>query len=118
MSRIDIGEGGIMRIPSYTVLTRESTLVCEDKEELAKKQARLFTALFPDGHEKVVYHMFSGNLSEDEEDEGEVNDYDFQIQRLALRDGVDIVLFSTGNVGFVSDDGRDKDAFEIKRMKS
>lgn len=107
-----------MRIPSYTVLTRESTLVCEDKEELAEEQDRLFMSLFPDGHEKVVYHTFSGNLYEDEEDEGDVDDYDFQIQGLALRDGVDLVVFSTGNVGFVSYDGRDKDAFEIQRRKS
>lgn len=107
-----------MRIPKFTVLTRRSTLVCEDKEELAEEQDRLFMSLFPDGHEKVIYHMFSGNLSEDEEDEGDVDDYDFQIQGLALRDGVDLVMFSTGNVGFVSYDGRDKDAFEIKRMKS
>lgn len=107
-----------MRIPSYTVLTRESTLVCEDKEELAEEQDRLFRSLFPDGHEKVVYHTFSGNLSEDEEDEGEVDDYDFQIQGLALRDGVDLVMFSTGNIGFVSYDGRNKDAFEIKKRES
>lgn len=107
-----------MRIPSYTVLTSKSTLVCEDKEALAEEQDRLFMSLFPDGHEKVVYHMFSGNLYEDEEDEGDVDDYDFQIQGLALRDGVDLVMFSTGNVGFVSYDGRDKDAFEIQRRKS
>lgn len=104
-----------MRIPSYTVLTKESTLVCEDKETLSEEQDKLFMSLFPDGNERVVYHTFSGTLSEDEKDEGDINDYDFQIQALALRDGVDLVRFSTGNVGFISYDGKDRDAFEIIR---
>lgn len=107
-----------MRIPKFTVLTHRSTLVCDDKEELAEEQDRLFRSLFPNSHEKVVYHTFSGNLYEDEEDEGDVDDYDFQIQGLSLRNGVDLVMFSTGNIGFVSYDGRDKDAFEIERKKS
>ena len=91
-----------MRIPNYTVLTSKSTLVCDDKEALAEEQNKLFFELFPNRNESVIYHTFKSSFSDDEEDEGDVSDFDFQIQSLALKDGVDLVRFENGNVGFVS----------------
>lgn len=108
-----------MRIPNYTILTKESTLVCEDKEALAEEQDKLFFELFPNRNEEVIYHTFSNSISvEDDEEEGLAKEFDYFIQSLVLSDGVDLVRFSTGNVGFISYDGRDRDAFEIIRKES
>ena len=107
-----------MRIPNYTVLTSKSTLVCDDKEALAEEQNKLFFELFPNRNESVIYHTFKSSFSDDEEDEGDVSDFDFQIQSLALKDGVDLVRFENGNVGFVSYCNKCMDAFEIIRKET
>lgn len=102
-----------MKIPKYDVLTRMSTLVTKNKEKLAEEQDAIFRALFLDMSEDVIYHTFDNTFSEDECDEGSLSEYDYQIQSLALKDGVDLVAFSNGNVGFVSYCNGHKDAFEI-----
>ena len=102
-----------MKIPKYDVLTRMSTLTTEDKEKLAEEQNLLFRALFLDMSEDVIYHTFDSTFSEDERDEGNLSEYDYQIQGLALKDGVDLVAFENGNIGFVSYCNGHKDAFEI-----
>ena len=107
-----------MRIPSYTVLTKKSTLLCEDKDALAEEQNKLFCELFTNKNESVIYHTFKSSFSDDEEDEGDANDFDFQIQSLALKDGVDLVRFENGNVGFVSYCNKCMDAFEIIRKET
>lgn len=107
-----------MRIPKFTVLTKKSTLLCEDKEALAEEQNALFFELFSNRNESVIYHTFNSSFSDDEEDEGDASDFDFQIQSLALKDGVDLVRFENGNVGFVSYCNKCMDAFEIIRKET
>lgn len=106
-----------MRIPKFTVLTKKLTLLCEDKGALAEEQNKLFFELFPNKNESVIYHTFKSSFSDDEEDEGDISDFDFQIQSLVLKDGVDLVKFQNGNIGFVSYCNKAMDAFEIIRKE-
>lgn len=109
-----------MKIPSFEVLTRESVInltEAEDREMLYEEQDSLFKAMFDNRNENVIYHTFNSSFSDDEEDEGNANDFDFQIQSLALKDGVDLVRFENGNVGFVSYCNKCMDAFEIIRKE-
>lgn len=88
------------------------------KGVLAEEQNKLFFELFPNRNESVIYHTFKSSFSDDEEDEGDSSDFDFQIQSLALKDGVDLVRFENGNVGFVSYCNKAMDAFEIIRKET
>lgn len=110
-----------MKIPAFKVLTKKSVMdltETEDKEMLYEEQNKHFKAMFENGNESVIYHTFNSSFSDDEEDEGNANDFDFQIQCLALKDGVDLVRFENGNVGFVSYCNKCMDAFEIIRKET
>lgn len=110
-----------MKIPSFKVLTRESVInltEAEDREMLYEEQDSLFKAMFDNRNESVIYHTFDSPFATDEEDNGNVSDYDFEIQSLALKDGVDLVRFENGNIGFVSYCNKCIDAFEIIRKET
>ena len=109
-----------MKIPSFEVLTRESVInltEAEDREMLYEEQDSLFKSMFDNRNENVIYHTFDSPFATDEEDNGNVSDYDFEIQSLAFKDGVDFVKFDNGNVGFVSYCNKCMDAFEIIRKE-
>lgn len=110
-----------MKIPAFEVLTKKSVMdliETEDKEMLYEEQDSLFKAMFDNRNESVIYHTFDSPFATDEEDNGNVSDYDFEIQSLALKDGVDLVRFENGNIGFVSYCNKCIDAFEIIRKET
>lgn len=93
----------------YTIITRNRVYESEPEDILAEQQEKR-KILGLDKPKDYLCHFFdSGFFNESIE----IIDIDCAIQYLAIKDGVDMVLFSNGNYGFVAYYNGEVNGFEI-----
>ena len=109
-----------MNIPNYTVLTDKSVLDIpyEDESQYSEacigffeNQVKKIEENGFDYHNKVYeVHFFNSVFRDESIEDCEIDD---AIQCLAIKDGVDLVRFDNGKIGFIAYYGIHKDGFEI-----
>lgn len=98
----------------YEILTKKTCYSIgetdEEKEALVNEQNEVLTSLGYDLTAAYDAHFFESAFGDDETT---YDDLESLIQRLAIKDGVDLVRFDNGNVGFVAYYNGQKNGFEI-----
>ena len=93
----------------YTVITKNRVYKSEPENIFAEQQEKR-KLLGLDKPEDYLCHFFDSAFFNEST---ELMDIDFAIQCLAIKDGVDMVLFSNGNYGFVAYYNGEVNGFEI-----
>lgn len=104
-------------IPEYTLITfdgvyRHNYEDDPNNEKLFNEQTEWLQKLGykKDWYTEVTYHHFDSVFSDDYTTNDTLHD---AIEALAIKDGVDLVRFENGNIGFVAYYSGYKDGFEI-----
>lgn len=106
----------------YKILTKKSVLeIQNDISELDNiAQEKALTNLWNEQTELITGEYFAIHFIEDkhfiDERYETSNDITETIQSLAIKDGVDLVEFDNGNMGFVAYYNGHKNAFEFKEI--
>lgn len=90
-------------IPNYKILTSKSVLDIEDHLSMEDDVMALWeeqNSLLPNA-EAYIVHIFEDSYYMDEE-YFSTDDIRKAMERLAIKDGVDLVRFENGNMGFVA----------------
>lgn len=97
-------------IPHFTLITFGGVCRGTDSEALYYEQEEWLRKFGYEWKTEVSYHHFDSVFSDDYVTNDTIYD---AIDALAIKDGVDLVRFENGNIGFVAYYNGHKDAFEI-----
>ena len=95
-------------LPRYTIITKSKVYESEP-EDITKEQYNKREVLGLNGNSYLCHFFNSGFFNE----YYEACSIDESIQRLAIKDGVDMVQFENGNYGFVAYYSGEINGFEI-----
>ena len=94
----------------YTIITKHQVYTDDNVDERIKEQNDKLHILGFNFYEDYLCHFFeSGFYDETTTPMG----IDSAIQRLAIKDGIDLVQFSNGNYGFVAYYNGEENGFEM-----
>ena len=94
----------------FTILTKNNVSNCDDVETLIKEQDEKRKVFGLEYGKEFLCHFFECGFFNDYK---EITDIETAIQYLAIKDGVDFVQFSNGNLGFVAYYNGETNGFEI-----
>lgn len=83
----------------------------EDLESYYENQLETFFTLFD--HETMIIHFIGSRYTEEEYMIGNTNDINEYIECLAIKEGVNLVKFESGNIGFVAYYNNYENGFEV-----
>ena len=103
-----------MKLPKYEILTVKTCYNIGDTEEermsLVNEQNETLVSLGYNLNKTYRVHFFESYYSNETTDCGSIDDL---IQQLAIKDGVNLVKFETGKIGFVAYYNGVENGFEI-----
>ena len=103
-----------MNIPKYTIITSKTALdiadTTEARIELVEEQSNKLKSLGYDLNGVYVAHFFNSAFFNEQTDNDTINEL---VQKLATKEGYDLVQFENGKIGFVAYYGNKENGFEL-----
>lgn len=112
-----------MKLPKFIILTEKSILDIpyendeqheKDSQELVAEQDKILESMMYKRNSKECYliHFFNSAFFDEMNTSGTIDD---AIEYLAIKDGIDLVQFENGNIGYVAYYSGNYNGFEIVR---
>ena len=100
-------------IPTYRVLTTRSTRECESEKDLISiidEQEDILQTRGIDCYTLYLLHRFESPFTDDMTEGEYISTY---TEATAQKEGLDLVEFENGNIGYIGYNGTELDGFEI-----